>query len=121
MPRQEQEPYSKPQESLAATKAFGLQMSDAALLFHGPGAGFPRRLQQVPNAKEDHFPMGLTRGLREMVISFLFLVEIVYVRGPLLSGNTISYACTPQLWLLTVHTLWVPSAHPLLFPPSSTA
>lgn len=82
MPHQGQEPYSKPQESLAATEAFSLQLSDFALLFYGPGADFPRRLLQVPNAEEEQFPMGLTRGLREIVVSFLFLVGIVYVRGP---------------------------------------
>lgn len=64
-------------------------MRDAALLSHGPPAGFPGRLEQVPNAKDDCFPVGLTRGLCGMVISFLLLVEIVYVGGPLLSGNLI--------------------------------
>lgn len=62
MERAQIDPYSKPQESLAATKAFSLQISDAALLFRGPGAGFPRRLQQVPDAEEDLFPTGLTMG-----------------------------------------------------------
>ena len=56
MPHQGQEPYSKPQESLAATEAFSLQLSDFALLFYGPGADFPRRLLQVPNAEEEQFP-----------------------------------------------------------------
>lgn len=82
MPRQGQEPYSKPQESLAARNTFGLQLSHSALLFYGPGADFTGRLLQVPNAEEEQFPMGLTGGLREIVVSFLFLVGVVYVRGP---------------------------------------
>lgn len=44
-----------------------------------------------------------------MVIPSPFLVETVYIGGPLLSGNMISGAETPQLWLPTVHTLWIPS------------
>lgn len=59
-------------------------------------------------------------GLREMVISFLSLVEIVYVRGPY-SLETRSLMHTPHNYGSSVHTSWVPSPHPLLFPPSSTA
>lgn len=82
MPCQGHEPYSKPQGSLAATKAFSLHMSEAALQSHGPHASFPGRLGQVPNAKEDHFPWDSQGGSEEWLFLFFISGRNCLCRGP---------------------------------------